>query len=526
MAGTTTDMGKIKQLLMHLKEGKLSNRKIAATIGLNKETVNNYARKAREDSLSLDELLALDEPVLEYRFKNGSPAYPDEERFKEFQRWLPTLVDEMGRAKKTHVTLKLLYEEYRAEVAHPYSLTQFRFHYSQNVKATGQKLTTILKDTYEPGLLAYLDFAGDKMRYFDIQNHKEVEAEVFVATFPYSDYGFALAVPSQNAENLAYALTTLFRSIGGVPHVLVPDNLKSGVDKADRYAPKLNDLLNDLANHYGCLVQPARVRHPQDKALVEDSVKLVYQRIYAPLRHKKFYSLEDLNKAIAECMRAHNQKRMSQYDHTREENFLANEKPALKPLPAADYEVKRTHELTVQDSCLVYLSSYKAYYSVPHQHVGSKVKVVVTRSLVRIYAKGECVATHRRDDKRKWIIDDKHLPQASQQWRGRNKQWFIQTGHSLLWALGEYIAGVFEHCGTHEQCMYKTCDALLHLGRDTHMAVLSEAIATAQSLGRYNYKFLADLVKNIAATGTPQPSCAIISPPASHEGIRGPEAFL
>lgn len=164
------------------------------------------------------------------------------------------------------------------------------------------------------------------------------------------------------------------------------------------------------------------MRHPQDKALVENTVKFTYQRVYAPLRGRTFYSLEELNEAIAACTLAHNRKRMLQYDHTREECFLSNEKPVLRPLPATDYEVKRVHELRVSDSCFVYLASYKTYYSVPCQWVGSSVKVVVTRSMVKIYAQGACVATHRRDDTRKWIFQESHLPKASQAWRGRNRQ--------------------------------------------------------------------------------------------------------
>lgn len=293
MAGITTDMSKIKQLLRYLKEGKTSNRKIARIIGLNKETVNNYVRKIKADNMGIDGLLELDEPVLEHRLKGGSPAYPEEERFKEFQLWLPRITEEMAKSKKSHTTIKLLHEEYVKEVANPYSLTQFRFHYRQNVKAAGRKTSTVLKDQYEPGLLVYIDFAGDRMSYVDIATGEVVAVEVFVASFPYSDYGFALAVPSQGADDVAHALTMLFKSVGGAPRVIVPDNMRSAVDKADRFAPKINDMLLDLANHYGCLVQPARVRRPQDKALVENTVKLVYQRVYAPLRNRVFHSIED-----------------------------------------------------------------------------------------------------------------------------------------------------------------------------------------------------------------------------------------
>lgn len=517
-------MSIIKQILRYDQEG-VSHRRIAKIVGVNRETVGNYVRKSKADPMSLEQLLSLDDQELEFRLKGGNPAYPEEERFKDFQQWLPRIVEEMGRSKKTHVTLKLLWEEYSREVKNPYSLTQFRHHYNQDVKASRRKTSTLLKDLYEPGLLVYVDFAGDRMEYVNTDTGELVKVEVFVASFPYSDYGFALAVPSQGADDFAHALTELFRSVGGVPRVIVPDNLKSGVIKADRYAPSLNSLLLDLANHYGCLVEPARVRHPQDKALVENSVKLTYQRAYAPLRNCLFHSLEELNKALAACMLSHNQKRMQQYDHTREECFLANEKPALRPLPPADYEVKRVHELKVSDSCFVYLSSYKAYYSVPCQWVGSTVKVVVTRSMVKVYAKGECVATHLRDDSRKWVYDDRHFPKDSQNWRGRNRRWFVEKGHNILWDLGEYIEGVFAHSGTVEQAMYKRCDAILHLGRETHPTVLRKAIETAVGLGKYNYSILDSLIGRIkAGAETPTPA-ERLSPPASHDGLRGAEAY-
>jgi transposase len=525
MAGTTTDMSKIKQLLRCLKEGKTSNRKMAQLFELNKETVNNYVRKAKADSLSIDQLLALDDIELEYHLKGGNPAYPEDVRFKVFQEWLPRIVEEMSHAKKTHVTLKLLYDEYCAQVSNPYSLTQFRFHYNQNVKASQQRTNTLLKDTYEPGLMVYLDFAGDKMSYVDIQTGEIVSVEVFVASFPYSDYGFALAIPSQNADDFAYAITELFRSVGGVPKILVPDNLKAAVVKADRYAPKLNALLEDMANHYGCLVQPARVRHPQDKSTAENTVKLTYQRVYAPLRNQQFFSIEEINAALSRCMLAHNQKRMTQYNHTREECFLANEKPNLQPLPTTDYEVKRVHELILSDNCFVYLASHHTYYSAPYQWVGNKLKVVVTRTLVKIYARGECVAEHERDSSRRWIYKTSHFPPNSQQWRGRNRQWFIDKATRIHPLLGDYVDGIFNHCGTVEQAMYKTCEAVLHLARETEPNVLIQAIEMSCNLDRYGYRFLECLVKNIRAKTIPTNSTCRMSPPQTHDGLRGKDAF-
>lgn len=223
---------------------------------MDKETVNNYVRKALADPLGIDGLLKLDDPVLEHRLKGGNAAYPDE-RFEEFKALLPYLEEEMSKSRKTHV-----------------------------------------------------------------------------ASLPASDYGYILFVPSQRTEDFVYAISQYFKHIGGIPKILVPDNLKAAIVKSDRYEPSVNRILEDMANHYGCFILPTRPVHPKDKSLVEDHVKLVYQRVYAELRNMTFFSLDELNKAAAEKMKAHNQKRMLQHPYTREERFLAVDKPNLLPLPA------------------------------------------------------------------------------------------------------------------------------------------------------------------------------------------------
>jgi hypothetical protein len=277
-----------------------------------------------------------------------------------------------------------------------------------------------------------------------------------------------------------------------------------------------------MANYYGCLVQPARVRHPKDKATVENSVKLIYQRVYAPLRKKTFYSIEELNKSLSACMKAHNQKRMTQYDYTREECFLANEKPKLKPLPRDDYEVKRIHELTVTDNCFVYIASLKEYYSVPYQWVGQKVKVVITRTLVSIFAQGVQVAVHRRDKGGKYRYDETHFPPKSAEWRGRNRQTFIDAATRIHTCLGLYVKGVFDNCGTSEQLMYKSCDAILSLGRHTNPDILIKAIETATQHKRYGYKWLLSFIAKYEAESV---DTIPIPPPNHHSGLRGKEAF-
>lgn len=136
-------------------------------------------------------------------------------------------------------------------------------------------------------------------------------------------------MPSQTIDDFVYAINKCFKAIGGTPKIIVTDNLKASVVKADHYEPDINHVMESLANHYGCVVIPARSIHPKDKALVEDQVRLVYRRVFAPLRNMTFYSIEELNKAIQECMLKHNQRRMQQYSCTREERFRAIGKPNL-----------------------------------------------------------------------------------------------------------------------------------------------------------------------------------------------------
>lgn len=321
MAGKTKEMSKVKQML-RLHQNGVSNRQIAAELSINKETVNRYIKRAKGDHLPISELLNLEDPVLQHRMTGGNPAYVDN-RFEELKGRLPYYEKELERK---HVTLTTLWEEYIVENPNGYSLTQFRYHYRQHTKAKRKNPSSILKDLYVPGEKLFIDFAGDTMEYIDRETGEVIKVQVFVACMPATDYGFAMAVPSQKSEDFIHALTSCFQALGDVPKIIVSDNLKAAVTKTDPYEPQINRIMEDMANHYGCVVIPARPRRPKDKGLVENHVKIVYNRVYAQLRHRKFFSLEELNCAIAEKMLAHNHKRMQQHPYTREEHFLAIEK--------------------------------------------------------------------------------------------------------------------------------------------------------------------------------------------------------
>ena len=522
MAGKTKSMSQIKQLLL-LKKQNVSNRKAALQVGMDKETVNNYVRKANADPLGIDGLLKLDDPVLEHRLKGGNAAYPDE-RFEEFKALLPYLEEEMGKSRKTHVTLKLLWEEYRRDHPDGYSLTQFRYHYRQNTVASKEKkASTILTDLYVGGEKAFLDYAGDTLGYIDRETGEIVKVQTFVASLPASDYGYMLCVPSQRTEDFVYAIAQFLKHIGGVPRILVPDNLKAAIVKTDRYEPTINKMLEDMANHYGCFIQPARPLHPKDKSLVEDHVKLVYQRVYGELRNLVFYSIEELNRAAAEKMKAHNQKRMQQHPYTREERFLAVDRPNLLPLPAEDFEIRCYTDMKVAPNCCIYLGRDKHYYSVPYQLIGKQVHVEYTRSLVKVYSDGQLVATHLRDyTPGKYTIVNEHLASNSLEYRNRTPERYIERCEKALPELGLLVRMMFVTSRMPPEMHYKSCDGLLSMQRSTDPLLFKTACQTAIEHQRYNYKFVRKLVDSkCIGVGLSESQC-----PPDHANIRGKKQFL
>jgi transposase len=266
MAGKTRPMSQIKQLLQLYKQGMKYNT-IARTLGISRNTVKSYLHKLSLLRVDIDTLLKLDDPVLEARFHAGNPAYSDG-RFDYFKSHLAYYESEL---KRKHVTRRILWQEYRREQPQGYGYTQFCYHLSQQLIA--RKPTMVLN--HNPGEKLFVDFAGDKISYIDSQTGEIIYCQVFVACMPYSDYSFAMAVRSQSIEDFLYALSCAFVYFGGVPPVLVPDNLKSAIVRANRYAPEVNRALENFANHYNFTVIPARVRKPQDKA----NVKIIVMQI-------------------------------------------------------------------------------------------------------------------------------------------------------------------------------------------------------------------------------------------------------
>ncbi len=514
MAGKPKRMSQVKQLLRLYKQGE-GKKKIAHTLNISKNTVKSYLSKLEHLKLSVDQLLQLDDIELEAKFHAGNPAYKDD-RYEHLKENLDYFINEL---KRTGVTRQLLWAEYIAAYPQGYSRSQFCHHLLQHRIASKPSMVLI----HKPAEKLYMDFAGKKLSYTDPATGEIIPCQVFVACLPYSGYSFAVAVRSQRIEDFIHALKCCLEYIGGVPEILVPDNLKSAIIKANNYEPDVNRALEDLANHYDTIVVPARAAKPKDKAQAEDLVKLVYQRVYAKLRNHIFFSLPALNDAIIEYTKLHNQTRMQKKPYCRQERFLADEKHLLKPLPSAPYEIKYYRQLKVAQNNHIYLGCDKHYYSVPFAYTGQKVKVVYTRSLVLIYAKHKQIAAHVRNyTPGSYTTQKDHLCSTHQHYLQRSPDYYIQKAKSQDQNLYELFKRLFDQ-DRHPEQLYRSCDGLLSLQRKTPSDEFKRACQIAIENQVYSYKFICRLIEN-KMTGDYQDKPINKALP-KHENIRGKDYY-
>jgi len=485
MAGKVTEMSKIKQLIQ-LHESGVSNRRIAKALSIDRETVNNYVRKMKSVNMQSSDLLALEEPVLEGKFMAGTAAYTDR-RFETFKDLIPYFESEL---KRKHVTRYLLWQEYLSKHPSGYRFTQFCYHLNQLLAA--RKPSAVL--THQAGEKLFVDFAGDRLEIIDIHTGEATPVYVFVACLPFSDYTFTMAVRHQTTEDFLHALACCLQHLGGSPKIVVPDNLKAAVVKSDRYEPTLNRLMEDFANHYGFGVMPARAFHAKDKAKVENQVRIIYSRVYAKLRNQHFFSIEALNRALAEKTLEHNQTRMQRTDYSRQEKFLADEKHLLAPLPETEFEVRYYTDLRVGDNNHVYMGRDRHYYSVPHIYTGEKVHVIYTRTSVKIFCKNERIATHERVFGFGYSTVAEHLCSAHRHYNRRSPAYYIETAGKKSSLLAQIITLIFNRPQPPE-LFYRTCDALLSLCRKTNPEHFEEACRIALDNNVFSYGFIKSLIE-------------------------------
>jgi transposase len=348
-------MKKIRDIIRLKETSELSERQIAKALNISRPVVAQYIKDFRSSGLTYEQSKKMPDSQLLSLFekkKNGNAKY------KKLIERFPGYMQEL---RKTGVTLMALYSEYQKEHPEGYSYSQFCYHFQ--VWRNASKLTMHID--HKAGDKMFVDYAGDKLEIVDPKTGEIHSEEVFVAILGASQLTYVEASFSQKSEDWIRSNERAFLYFKGVTNAVVPDNLKSGVTNSNKYEPRINFMFDDFADHYGTVILPARVRRPQDKALVENAVKIAYQRIYAPLRNRTFFSLEELNEAIWVLLEQHNNTQFQRLKISRKGLFEKIEKQALKALPKERYAMKQCRQLTVQFNYHVELREDRHYYSVP-----------------------------------------------------------------------------------------------------------------------------------------------------------------
>ena len=375
-------MGKIKRMdqvkaIIKTYVATQSLKATARQLQISKNTVKDYVRRGESAQSDLSKLLTLsDEEFLAVFYSDRNKS--DNERTAIF---LSKVNDWITELRKVGVTKHLLWQEYQKEYSDGFGYSRFCELLRNHI---GQRNLT-LPMHHPPGEVMQVDFAGKKLQWVDKSSGEVHQCEVLVAVMPHSQYTFAIALPSQKTADFIAGLNAALVYFGKLPQIILSDNLKAYVTRADRYEPQFNDLCVQLAAHYGIHLQATRAGRPKDKASVENMVSTVYTRIYAPLRNEIYHSEVDLNTAIVQQLHHHNTLGYQKKEGSRQSVFQQYELPEMRDLPSELFEIKKTTTAKAQRNYHVYLGEEKNYYSLPYRYVGKKTKIVYTCKIVEIY---------------------------------------------------------------------------------------------------------------------------------------------
>jgi transposase len=347
---------------------------------------------------------------------------------------------------------------------------------------------------------------------------------VFVAVLGASQLTYVEAVMTQKKEDFITACENALHFIGGVPAAIVPDNLRSAVTKSDKYEPTINETFADFAEHYNTTILPARAYRPTDKAVVENTVKIVYTRIYAKLRDEVFYSIETLNDAILAALDEHNNQILTGKDYSRRRQFEEVEKSTLLSLPAMRYEFKQQLYATVAKNGHVALSLDKHHYSVPYNCIGKRVKVMFTNYTVEVFHNYERVAIHKRlQSPYKYTTDREHLPPAHRFVAEMESDRLLIKADEIHKDVKLCITKVLE-IKQHLEKSYKICSGILNLSKKYGNARLIKACQRALNFDIYNYKTIKKILENGLDVSEDDEYNTEVEMP-QHDNIRGSDYY-
>jgi transposase len=478
-------MTRIREIL-RLRESHLSQRAIARALRVSHPVVGQYLRDAEAAGLRFADVEHLGDSELLERLAATKAA---DERYVTAQPWFEYC---FGELKRCGVTIQLIWNEYREKHTDGFSYSQFCYHFQ--VWREADAVTMHIE--HKAGDKLFVDFTGERFTITDPRTGEQQPVESFVAVLGASQLCFMQATETQQKEDWIAANEAALHYLCGVPAAIVPDALKSAVNKNDPYDPDLNPAYADFARHYGTVILPARSRKPKDKALVENAVRLMYLRVYAPLRNRVFHSLDELNAAIRRQVDEHNDLRFQRLPLSRRELFEQVERQALRPLPATRYEHKTFLSLKVPFNYHIELREDRHYYSVPWRLKGKRVQVLYTVRMVEIYHDHLRVAAHRRErTPGAYTTDAAHMPPQHRFYHEWSPQRMLDWATATGPAVRELVAEIFARREHHEQAS-KVCLGILSLQKKYGAERLDRACRRASEYGHYSYRGVKEILAN------------------------------
>jgi transposase len=480
-------MRQVREILRLINAGCVPVREIARRTGVAPSTVRATIERTSAAGLSWplpDDLSDSDIEAKLYQNAGKKPGHR--------QRAEPDWAALHREFKRKHVTLSILWDEYIEQNPDGYRYSRF----CELFRAFEHSLPVTMRQTHLGGEKLFIDYAGDTVPVtVDRLSGQMRPAQIFVAVMGASNFVYAEASFSQSLPDWIAAHVHAFEAIGGVPKLLVPDNTKVAVIKACRYDPQVNRTYAEMAAHYGAAVLPARPRKPRDKAKVEACVLIVERYLLGRLRHRRFYSLAELNQAIQEMLKQINEQRpLRRLGVTRRHLLEELDRPALKPLPAEPYVYA---EWRLRRAGLDYHIDVDGhYYSVPYRFAKDELEVRLTARTVEVFRKGERIAAHLRNSgNHKHTTVNEHMPSSHR----RFADWTVERIRRETSAIGPSAAALCElilEGRRHPEQGFRACLGIVRLAKSFGRERVEAACLRALEIGARTYGSVKSILDN------------------------------
>lgn len=512
MATSRLPMRHLREIFRQKFELRRSHRQVARSLGMSSGTVAGAMTRAKACGLGWEQIQALGDEVLEERLYGGRSR-------KRLGRGpLPDPAYLHMELRRTGVTLQLLHLEYLEREPTGYRYTSFCAHYKKWLATSHPPM----RQVHHGGDKLFIDYSGNKPSIADPTTGEVTEVELFVCALGASNFTYAEATLTQRVPDWIASHVRALEEIGGVPRALVPDQLKSGVGTACRYEPGIQRSYEELAQHYGTVVLPARPARPRDKAKVEAAVLIAQRWVLAKIRNQTFFSLVELNARIKELVDELNDRQMRTYGASRRELFEKLDRPALGALPAQRFAYGEWKTATVNID--YHLEYEHHYYSVPYALLGEALDVRATPTTVEIFRYRERVTSHVRSYERgRHTTKTEHMPKSHQkhlQWTpSRIVSWAEGIGPETAKLVSAIIAD-----RPHPEQGYRSCLGILRLSKRFGIERLEAASARAMHAGARSYRHVESILKHGLDRLAPAdaPSSQLSLP---HENVRGRDYY-